>query len=76
MVLDQLLARAANQYVPPFNIAMVYNGLGQKSETFDWLDRAYADRDVRLTFLRIEHKWDPLRPDPRFVSLAHRMKLD
>ena len=76
VVLDQLLARAANQYVPPFNIAMVYNGLGQKSETFDWLDRAYADRDVRLTFLRIEHKWDPLRPDPRFVSLAHRMKLD
>jgi DNA-binding winged helix-turn-helix (wHTH) protein/TolB-like protein/Flp pilus assembly protein TadD len=75
-VLGQLLTRASNQYVPPFNIAMIYNGLGRKGETFDWLDRAYADRDVRLTFLRIENKWDPLRAEPRFVSLAQRMKLD
>ena len=75
-MLEQLLARAANQYVPPFNIAMVYNGLGQKTATLDWLDRAYADRDVRLTFLRIEHKWDSLRSEPRFAALAQRMKLD
>jgi DNA-binding winged helix-turn-helix (wHTH) protein/TolB-like protein/Flp pilus assembly protein TadD len=75
-VLDQLITRASTGYVPPFNIAMVYNGLGQKKETLDWLERAYADRDVRLTFLRIEHKWDPLRADPRFMSLAHRMNLD
>jgi DNA-binding winged helix-turn-helix (wHTH) protein/TolB-like protein/Flp pilus assembly protein TadD len=75
-ILQQLNARAAQQYVPPFNIAMIYNGLGQNKDTLDMLERAYLDRDVRLTFLRVEHKWDPLRTDPRFVSLAQRMKLE
>jgi hypothetical protein len=31
--------------------------------------------DVRLTFLKIERRWDPLRSDARFASLAKRMAL-
>jgi serine/threonine-protein kinase len=54
---------------------MLYNGLGDADNTFAWLEKAYADRDVRLTFLKIEKKWDPLRSDERFASLAKRMKL-
>lgn len=54
---------------------MVYNGLGDADNTFAWLEKAYADRNVRLTFLKIEKKWDPLRSDERFTSLAKRMKL-
>lgn len=73
--LTELLERGKEQYVPPFNVAMLYNGLGDADNTFAWLDRAYADRDVRLTFLKIEKKWDPLRSDERFVSLAKRMAL-
>lgn len=73
--LVELLQRGAPRYVPPFNIAMLYNGLGDLDDTFAWLDKAYADRDVRLTFLRIEKKWDPLRADPRFVALAQKMAL-
>ena len=73
--LAELRDRSANRYVPPFNVAMIYNGLGDADNTFAWLEKAYADRDVRLTFLKIERKWDPLRADERFVSLAKRMKL-
>ena len=54
---------------------MLYNGLGDADNTFAWLDKAYADRDVRLTFLKVEKKWDPLRSDQRFVALAKRMAL-
>ncbi|HJY37752.1 MAG TPA: hypothetical protein VJ299_09815, partial [Steroidobacteraceae bacterium] len=74
-VLAELLERSTQHYVPPFNIAMLYNGLGDADNTFSWLDKAYADRDVRLTFLKIEKKWDPLRADERFAALAKRMKL-
>ena len=74
-VLAQLLDRSTQHYVPPFNIAMLYNGLDEADNTFAWLDKAYADRDVRLTFLKIEKKWDPLRADERFASLTKRMKL-
>jgi serine/threonine-protein kinase len=73
--LAELRDRSADRYVPPFNVAMIYNGLGDADNTFAWLEKAYADRDVRLTFLKIEHKWDPLRADERFVSLTKRMKL-
>lgn len=74
--LGELLTRARSGYLPPFNIAMIYNGLGDRQQTFAWLEKAYADRDVRLTFLKVEHKWDTVRSDPRFVSLARRMKLE
>jgi DNA-binding winged helix-turn-helix (wHTH) protein/Tfp pilus assembly protein PilF len=73
--LAELLARGADHYVPPFNVAMLYNGLDDADDTFAWLEKAYADRDVRLTFLKIEKKWDPRRSDARFESLAKRMKL-
>jgi serine/threonine-protein kinase len=73
--LSELLDRGRDRYVPPFNVAMLYNGLGRTDDTFAWLEKAYADRDVRLTFLKIEKKWDPLRSDARFVSLAKRMEL-
>lgn len=73
--LAELRDRSADHYVPPFNVAMIYNGLGDADKTFAWLEKGYVDRDVRLTFLKIEHKWDPLRADERFTSLAKRMKL-
>jgi serine/threonine-protein kinase len=70
-----LLRRGSEHYVPPFNVAMLYNGLGDADNAFAWLGKAYADRDVRLTFLKIEKKWDPLRSDERFASLVERMNL-
>ena len=73
--LAELLARGKEQYVPPFNVAMLYNGLADTDNTFAWLEQAYADRDVRLTFLKIEKKWDALRSDERFAALAKRMAL-
>lgn len=72
--LSELSSRA--HYVPPFNIAMIYNGLGNREITFEWLEKAYADRDVRLTFLKVERKWDSLRSDERFRSLARRLELE
>jgi len=49
--------------------------LGDTDNTFAWLEKACADHDVRLTFLTIERRWDPLRSDARFASLAKRMAL-
>lgn len=39
----------------------------------EWLDKAYRDRDVRLSFLKVDPKWDRVRADPRFVSLVKRL---
>lgn len=50
LVLDELKASSTRKYVRPHNIAMIYNGLGEKDEALEWLDGAYEDRDVRLIF--------------------------
>jgi serine/threonine-protein kinase len=75
-LLDQFLAVSARRYVPPYNIAVVYLGLGDLDACFARLDKAYADHDVRLSFLRVDPKWDPVRSDPRFVSVLKRIGLE
>lgn len=75
-VLDRLETLASKRYVPATAVATVHAGLGDFEATLTWLERAYAQRDVRMTFLKVDRRWDGLRNQPRFAALMHRMKLD
>ncbi len=74
-ILAQLENRKETSYVPPYWIAVVCLGLGLHDETLHHLERAYEDRFDWLTFLGVEPMFDPLRPDPRFQDLLHRIGL-
>lgn len=74
-LLGTLLARAQHEYLPPTAIATIHAGLGDNDQAIFWLARGYASRDVRMTFLAVDHRWDALRNDPRFVTLMHKMNL-
>ena len=74
-VLDELKSLSAQRYIPPSNIATVYLGLGEQDEAIAWLEKAYEERDVRLSFLKIDPKWDSFRSDPRFVAILERVGL-
>ena len=71
-VLRTLETLARERYVPPYAMALVHAGLGERDAVFKWLDRAYDARDVHLVFLTVDPKWDPYRPDPRFQTLLQR----
>ncbi|HLW82855.1 MAG TPA: winged helix-turn-helix domain-containing protein [Candidatus Acidoferrales bacterium] len=71
--LNELLAMRDARYVPPYNIARVYLGMGEHGKALEWLECAYAERDVRLAFLKVEPKWNPLRTDGRFKKLIRRV---
>lgn len=71
--LGELESLAGQRYIPPFNIALLHLGLDERDETFAWLEKAYQDRDVRLSFLKVDPKWASLRNDPRFESLMRRL---
>ena len=71
-VLRTLEGLSREKYVPPYAMALVTLGLGDKDATFEWLDRAFRARDVHLIFLTVDPKWDPLRQDPRFKSLLDK----
>jgi TolB-like protein/DNA-binding winged helix-turn-helix (wHTH) protein/Flp pilus assembly protein TadD len=71
-VLRTLEADSREQYVPPLAMALVHAGLGEREAVFEWLDRAYAARDVHLIYLPVDPKWDPYRSDRRFAALLAR----
>jgi hypothetical protein len=52
--------RTNRRYVPPYAIAFVRAGLGERDAVFEWLNRAYGARDVHLMFLTVDPKMGPL----------------
>ncbi len=56
-------------------IAEVYAALGDKDQAFEWLEKAYRDRNFTFEFLKYEPYWDSLRSDPRFKDLLRRIGL-
>ena len=71
-VLSALKNIARERYVPPYAMALVHAGLGQRDSVYEWLDRAIEARDVHLVWLTQDAKWDPFRDDPRFGGLLER----
>ena len=74
-ILEELLTSSRQRYISPFNVAVVYLALGQRDDCFAWLEKAYQDHDVRMSFLRVDPKWNALRSDPRFASILKRIGL-
>jgi tetratricopeptide (TPR) repeat protein len=74
-ILQQLALLSKRRYVPPYDIALVYVGLGEKDRAFDWLQKAVADRSYRLVFLESMKEMDSLRSDPRYAELVSQVGL-
>jgi serine/threonine protein kinase/tetratricopeptide (TPR) repeat protein len=73
--LEELMARAAREYVSAIWIAMIHLGLSDLDSVFHWLDRAFAERDGSLVLITAAVEFDPVREDPRFKSLLKNMGL-
>ena len=75
-ILDRLKESPARVYVAPYNVAVIYAGLGEKDQTFAWLERAYKDRGYYLpVYLTTDSRLDNLHSDPRFADLRRRIGL-
>ena len=60
----------------PYELAENYLRLGDKPQTFYWLERAYAENNVYLSiWLNCDPLWDDLRSDPRYAELVQRLGL-
>jgi tetratricopeptide (TPR) repeat protein len=75
-VLDRLKELSADDWVAPYNVAIVYAGLREKDQAFAWLDQAYKSRSYYLVqYLPTDTRLDGLRSDARFVQLRRRVGL-
>ncbi len=61
--------------VSPHSIAEIYSALGQKEKAFEWLNKAFEQRDMQMVSLKVNPTLDPLRDDRRFTELMRRVGL-
>jgi TolB-like protein/DNA-binding winged helix-turn-helix (wHTH) protein/Tfp pilus assembly protein PilF len=73
LTLARLDNMSKTKYVTPYGIALVYAGMGDKDQTFRWLERAFDDRANWLVWLRFDSRWDSIRSDPRYADLVRRI---
>jgi serine/threonine protein kinase/TolB-like protein len=58
-----------------YEIAQVHAYRGETDAAFQWLDRAYQQRDAKMVTLRADPLLRNLRSDPRFQALLTKMKF-
>jgi TolB-like protein len=74
---DQALAQLTQQMTAiwPCGIANVHAYRGQIDDSFRWLDKAYAQRDISLQFVNGSPLLRNLRGDPRYKAFLKKMHL-
>jgi hypothetical protein len=71
--LDDLIAQHAQDSA--FQIAKVYAWRGEKDKAFKWLERAYQQRDVALSEIKVNGLLASLRDDARLAAMLRKMQL-
>lgn len=66
---------ATHQQEGAYPIAAIYAFRAEPDKAFEWLDRAYRQRDVGLMFVKIDPLLKGLRQDPRYADLLRKMHL-
>jgi serine/threonine-protein kinase len=74
-LLDSLLRQRQRGYVSPYDLALLYLGLGEKNQAMEWLQRAHQERSSLLVFASREPRLATLRLDPRFAKLMREFAL-
>ncbi|MCG6955944.1 MAG: tetratricopeptide repeat protein [Gemmatimonadetes bacterium] len=75
-IYDELSSRWSREYVPPTNLSFLSGALGRVDEAFQWLERAYDERDTLMTWVKLLPHFDPLRDDPRYSRVLEKMGLE
>ncbi len=75
-VIDELKDLMKSTYIPAYQIAMVYAFLGDNDPAFEWLEKAYGDRNGTMAYLKTDCAMDKLKGDPRLTDLLQRLGLD
>ncbi len=74
--IEQLKHRSLHGYVAPFNLALVYLGMGDHERALDELEKAHAAQSPWLTGLKMDRVFDPLRSEPRFIALMKKLNFE
>jgi len=75
-LVDELKRIQATRHVSTGAFIGPYLALGDYEQAFALLERGYQDHSGELQYLKVDPIFDPIRADPRFKDLLHRVGLD
>ena len=71
--LAELVAKHRNDSA--YQIAEVYAFRSESDKSFEWLERAYKQRDAGLPDIKVDPVFSSLRRDTRFTELLKKLRL-
>jgi len=74
-ILSDLLKKSTQRFIGPEDIALVYAALGDHDTAFSYLEKALLEHGFYLCFIKVDHRFDILRNDPRFNDIVKKMGL-
>jgi len=74
-IVSQLKNISVHHYVPALYFALLYTGLSDRDNAFQWMNAAVEERTEYLIYLGTEPVADPLRGDRRFLDLVRRVGI-
>ena len=73
--LEQLRSLSAKRYVPAYEFAILYAGLGDEDQAVEFINRAFEERSPWLMMLPLEPRLARLRSNDRFAWLVNNLNL-
>jgi serine/threonine protein kinase/tetratricopeptide (TPR) repeat protein len=74
-ILAKVREMMVKAYVSPVFMALIHFRLGEIDRGFEWLDKAYADGDHWLDYIKIFPGFDNGRSDARYAELVRKLNL-
>ena len=71
-VLKKLDSLSEQRYISPYQVALIYNFLGERENALSSLEQAFDEREAWLVWMGVEPSFDNLRSEPRFTRLLER----
>jgi len=71
--LDEAITKHAQDSA--YQIAEAHAWRGEKNDAFDWLERAYRQRDGGLAETKIDPLFENLHGDPRYQAMLRKLNL-
>jgi tetratricopeptide (TPR) repeat protein len=74
-IVANLQTLSRERYLSPYALAQVFAALNDKDQTFKWLQTAFDDRAVWMSYLGVDPLFDRFHSDQRYHDMLRRVGL-
>jgi serine/threonine protein kinase/tetratricopeptide (TPR) repeat protein len=75
-ILEELPKLKEQRIFSSYFMALIYAALNQKDKAFEWLEKAYEERNLWIVNIKVDPILDSIRSDSRYKELLKKMNLE